>query len=367
MCRIDEALTEMQHPYLRQPKSAFWQPAVAQVSPFELEKIYKPKWSIEKGTRIATGGSCFAQHITRQLRALDFGILDLEPPTLGLPQDQLNRYGYHLFSARYGNIYTVHQLLTIAREAFEDFRPTESVWTKDNRFLDAMRPAVEPEGLGSPEEVFAHRAYHISKVRQLFLSMDVFIFTLGLTEAWTHNDDSTTYPMCPGTIGGIFESQRYRFKNYTFNEIIEAFRDFRSILLHHRGGRTLRFLLTVSPVPLTATATDQHVLPASVYSKSVLRAVAGELSQSDDTVDYFPSYEIITNQAARAIFYDHSLRSVRKVGVQTVMKTFLEGHGIASTPESIEPVQRRATIKGLAENDESVQCEEILLGAFGER
>ena len=45
----------------------------------------------------------------------------------------------------------------------------------------------------------------------------------------------------------------------------------------------LRFLLTVSPVPLTATASGQHVLTATTYSKSVLRSAAGFLSQNRDT------------------------------------------------------------------------------------
>ncbi len=36
-----------------------------------------------------------------------------------------------------------------------------------------------------------------------------------------------------------------------------------------------RFILTVSPVPLVATMSGSHVSPASIYSKSVLRAPAG--------------------------------------------------------------------------------------------
>lgn len=360
-------MTVTTHPYSNLPRSAFWQTAVATVSPFEPEQLYRPKWPIEKGMKIATGGSCFAQHITRLLRTLDFGILDTEPPTVGLPEAEAQRYGYRLFSARYGNIYTVHQLLGITREAFTGLRPVEGVWALGNRFIDAMRPAVEPEGVGSPEEVQLHRAYHLAKVRQLFLSMDLFVFTLGLTEAWTHADDATTYPLCPGTQGGVFDGRRYIFRNYTFNEILEAFCEFRSILMHYRGGRPLRFLLTVSPVPLTATASGDHVLAATTYSKSVLRAVAGELAQSDEAIDYFPSYEIITNQAARAIFYDHNLRSVRQAGVHTVMKTFLEAHAIVPSPSVTEPTARPEPPAGLTDAEESVRCEEVLLGAFGER
>ena len=49
-----------------------------------------------------------------------------------------------------------------------------------------------------------------------------------------------------------------------------------------------RLLLTVSPVPLAATATPNHVLVASIHSKSVLRAVAGELAEDMENHSLLP-------------------------------------------------------------------------------
>ena len=46
----------------------------------------------------------------------------------------------------------------------------------------------------------------------------------------------------------------------------------------------LRILLTVSPVPLTATAGDDHVLLATTYSKSVLRAGRGPTLPATTTI-----------------------------------------------------------------------------------
>ena len=83
-------------------------------------------------------------------------------------------------------------------------------------------------------------------------------------------------------------------------------------------------VMTVSPVPLTGTASGRHVLQATTYSKAVLRAVAGELAQKYDHIDYFPSYEVITNQAARGCFYEENLRSVRREGVEAVMNIFFQ-------------------------------------------
>ena len=65
----------------------------------------------------------------------------------------------------------------------------------------------------------------------------------------------------------------------------------------------LRVVLTVSPVPLTATASDRHVLVANTYSKAVLRAVAEELYLESPYIDYVPSFELVTNPKLVASHY----------------------------------------------------------------
>jgi hypothetical protein len=62
------------------------------------------------------------------------------------------------------------------------------------------------------------------------------------------------------------------------------------------------------------------VLPATVYSKSVLRAAVGEVYDRYDHVDYFPSYEIITGAYNRGAYFGSDLRSVEEAGVFHVMK-----------------------------------------------
>ena len=121
----------------------------------------------------------------------------------------------------------------------------------------------------------------------------------------------------------------------------------------------LRFLLTVSPVPLVATATSQQVVVASSYSKSVLRAVAGHLESKYDFVDYFPSFEIVSSHVMRGAFYEADMRSVLKPGVDHVMAQFFSAH--------VPPPGRKAKAP-VAEIDQSgeLACDEELLAAFGE-
>ena len=116
----------------------------------------------------------------------------------------------------------------------------------------------------------------------------------------------------------------------------------------------------MSPVPLTATATDQHVLVATGYSKAVLRAVAGQLYADFEDVDYFPSFELITSSLARGAFFEENLRSVAPAGVALVMDAFFRAYGITEA----EPARPTPTPSASAVIGEDVQCEEVLLEAF---
>ena len=86
----------------------------------------------------------------------------------------------------------------------------------------------------------------------------------------------------------------------------------------------LKVILTVSPVPLVATAEDAHVLVATTLSKSVLRVAAGTVAAREPDVAYFPSYEIITGPQARGRYFAEDLRSVTEEGVDRVMALFFE-------------------------------------------
>lgn len=80
--------------------------------------------------------------------------------------------------------------------------------------------------------------------------------------------------------------------------------------------------MTVSPVPLVASAGSKHVLSASSYSKAVLRVVAEDASKLPGVV-YFPAFEIVTGPQAPEHFFEPDRRSVSTAAVETVMKAFL--------------------------------------------
>jgi hypothetical protein len=360
----------MHSPYQGLPPRAFWRTGVSEQNPLRITDLYLRKFEIRAEDRIVTAGSCFAQHIARKFNAYGYAVVDAEPAPPGLDDAKARDFGYGIYSARYGNIYTARQLLHLAREALGQYEPQNIAWEKGGRFYDALRPSVEPEGLASAEAVLAHRRSHLAAVRDMLATMDLFVFTFGLTEAWIDRRHGTVYPTAPGTIAGEFDPALYEFKNFTFSEVMDDFLQFRELVLGLNPG--VRFLVTVSPVPLTATAGNEHVLAATTYSKSVLRAVAGELAQRFENVDYFPSYEIIASPFSRGLFYESNLRSVDSAGVENVMRIFFDAHGkiakaaAAAAPAGAGAVRRAARLAraAKAKSKDDVVCEETLMEAF---
>ena len=346
------------HPYQRQPRRAFWRRVVEDVHPLLITDWYTRKFPIS-GLRIAAAGSCFAQHIGRALRQSGFSFLDVEPAPSFVPRDQASLFGYGMYSARYGNVYTSRQLLQLLQRATGKMpHLPDHIWTKDNGYVDAFRPTLEPTPFQSIEELVDLRSSHLTAVVRLVKSAEVFVFTLGLTEAWLLKADGAAFPVCPGTAGGTFDPALHEFRNLTYPEIMRDMEEF--FALARSINPALKLILTVSPVPLMATATTDNVITASSYSKSVLRSVAGDLCNKYDWVDYFPSFEIISSIPMRSQFYNADMRNVAMVGVDHVMKQFFKEHGM---PDGLVPPVEE--VPQVPSKDE-IRCDEELLAQFGD-
>ena len=349
----------MTHPYQSLPPRAFWRSGVTDADRLGFPDLYHPAVQIGPDTRVATAGSCFAQHIARALRGAGCLVLDAEPPPRAMPETVARDFGYGLFSGRYGNIYTARQLRQLLDEVIAGDPDPSCVWTGPNGgFVDAFRPTVEPEGLESAAEVLLHRAYHVERTSRMLQQADVLIFTLGLTEAWEDTQTGRVYPVCPGVAGGSFDPARHRFVNFRTSQVLDDIRQIYASLQRFRAG--MQMLLTVSPVPLTATASGQHVLTATSGSKATLRAAASEFVADTPGTDYFPSYELVTNPAAGGPWFAPNLRSVTDEGVARVMQVFLSSHGLA-------PVAAAPAPAAPDEDDDDADdlvCDDLLLDAF---
>jgi hypothetical protein len=274
---------------------------------------------IEPGSRIVTAGSCFAQHVARHLRMRGHPCFETEPAHPLLPAAVAEAFNYGVYSARYGNIYTARQLLQLWRRATGAFVPVDDCWEQDGACIDPFRPTIQPGGFSTAREYAEDRRQHFAAVRRAFAEMDVFVFTLGLTECWVSREDGAAYPLCPGVAAGCFDANRHRFINFTVDDVVSDLRAF--ITEVRQVNPRMKMILTVSPVPLAATAVPGHVLVASTYSKSVLRVAAEQLNQTSD-VYYFPAYEIVGAAGGSGFAADR--RSVLEPTVERVMVLFFQ-------------------------------------------
>jgi hypothetical protein len=310
------------HPYRGLPAYSFWRKSIADCPQQNVDPVVRVPFTVAKEHRVATAGSCFAQHISRYLRDYKFNYLvteDAHPVVTEVAED----FNYGTFTARYGNIYTSRQLLQLIHRIYGEFQPSEDIWQmQDGSYVDPFRPQIQPGGFSTREEYYADRAQHFARVRQALEELDVLVFTLGLTESWSSKSDGAVFPICPGVVGGNYDPDHHHFVNLSVDDVTKDLVE----VVDRVRERNLRakFILTVSPVPLIATAEDRHVLVSTTYSKSVLRVAAEQASRSREDVAYFPSYEIVTGLHTRGRYFAPDLRSVTEEGVRQVMRLFLK-------------------------------------------
>ncbi len=354
-----------EHPYTNAAAHRMWRRAVALPDMRDVDPVVSAPFSVTPTDRIATAGSCFAQHLSRHIDKSGYTYLVTEAAHPMLDRTLASEYNYGTFSARFGNIYTTRQLLQLFQRAYGEFTPIADFWTEpDGTVLDPFRPQVQPGGFADASVLAADRAHHFRAVRRMVEELDVFVFTLGLTEAWVDRRDGAVYPVCPGVSGGVFDPTLHAFANFTVAEIQDDLA--RAIAFLRERNPNCRVLLTVSPVPLVATAEDRHVLVATTYSKSCLRVVCEDVTKQFDRVAYFPSYEIITGNYTRGRYFAEDLRSVTEDGVGHVMRLFMQHYaGDATTPvqtgQDEATRMREAESKALVENFVKTICDEEAL------
>lgn len=332
-------------PYANIPDKRFWRRAIVETLHTKMWDIHTPKWTLRADDTIVTMGSCFAQHIGRSLRQNGFNV----------PFYDDERYAKdNAFSANYGNVYTTRQALQLMQEAMGKRTPSDIVWKVQGGYIDALRPNAVRSPFETPDELLAARKVHLENVLKALRDMDIFVFTMGLTEAWKIKECDTILPVAPGTMGGTFSPDLHEFHNLSYGEVLQDLTDIMDLLKEIRGGQDFRLLLTVSPVPLAATAEDAHILLSTTYSKSVLRAVAGDFVKTAPNYDYFPSYEIITNPRARSNQFGKNLRAITDDGVKNVMRHFSHAYMGKRAPKPNSQFEEVG----------DVDCEEALLEQF---
>jgi len=351
------------NPYHDLPPSQFWKASVQAQHFRNVGFDYGQKFSFSLSETFATAGSCFAQHFAAKLveRGGKVLIAESRHPLVSSSSD----HGYGVFSARYGNIYTVRQLLELLQQAtgvcpmVEDF-----ALRADGRWVDMLRPRAVPMGFATWEHACADRVHHLLTVRQMLRAVDVFVFTLGLTETWFDAEAGYCYPVVPGAIAGTFIPGRHQFRNFGVGAVVADLEA--AIALIKQANSAVKLLFTVSPVALVATAEPRSVLVSTCASKSILRAAVDEAVSRHSDCDYFPSFEIITGPYSRGRFWAEGLRDVTEAGVETVMDVFFhsrmnESKAPSATQVAVADEAARQNAAAAFEVALTRECDEMFL------
>lgn len=346
------------NPYKSLPDHQYWRKAISFVEAHRVDPVTDPRFQIGRDARVGTAGSCFAQHISRRIMASGFNYFVTEVGE-GLSEADRRTNNYSTFSARYGNIYTTTQLLQLFEEAFGERTPLDRAWVRpDTRYVDPFRQQIQPAGFVDEAMLHDDRRSHLAAVRRLFEETDIFVFTLGLTEAWRSKLDGSVFSAAPGVIGNTFQPDIHEFVNFDVAETYGALHTFLEKL--HAINLGVKVLLTVSPVPLIATYEPRSVLTSTTYSKAVLRVAAEMALKRFDWVDYFPSYEIITGSFSGGLYYETDCREVNPIGVSHAMRCFMrhyvEGQTASSDARQVPDAIRKANVNDLV-------CDEEILDA----
>ena len=111
-----------------------------------------------------------------------------------------------MFTARYGNIYTVRKLLQLAVGPLWGLRPVDrragSLRTAASSIRSGREDSEASRSIFAVEEVRLSRDAHFAAARTMFSTADVFIFTSGATEAWWSRATTMRwYRSAPGVLG----------------------------------------------------------------------------------------------------------------------------------------------------------------------
>ena len=328
-------------PYQDGLKERFWSTGVRE--PLEEGKtiaIHNLFEIIDENTTVSSAGSCFAQNIGKHLIKENYSFLQTK-----LCNDPFQSFGL-------GNIYTTRQLYQ-----WLEFCNSNRIWSKDTffkdaegQFLDYLIPKNRP--VSSLRVINENRNNVALEFISTLKKSNVFIFTCGLTECCKTMSEEIL-AIAPGTLFGSYDPNIHQFINLNYLDIRDELKKIEKEIA--KINPEIKFIYTVSPVPLTATSGEEHVLVANNFSKSTLRAAVGDHVSSSANAFYFPSYELITHNTLRDWRFEKNLRNVSEDGINFVLR-----HGLDRKNTEVKEDNFRIQDKNVSE----IRCEEEKLETF---
>ena len=287
---------------------------------------HRPRFQMNKGNCVFTIGSCFAREIEFALMPLGVKLAlqgkGVERKYFASWQEDDDAPGASQIYAGVFNKYTTASIAhDVRRTILDEHYENEGLIELDtDRWFDPHSSGLK---LLRKEIALANRA-RVATGMAMIRTADVVVITLGQTEGWL--DEATGLAMNghPGPLWLRKYSNRFSFIEHSFRESLEQIEATIALIREHCNP-DMKFVLTVSPIPFAATFRPQDVMVAHTATKAKLRTIADEVSAAHDFVDYFPSFEMVTNTPRDLAWEDDQLHVRRKM-VDHIMRIFVAAY-----------------------------------------
>jgi len=245
---------------------------------------------VTRETKITAFGSCFATNITKHLLGLGYDLASKREPNI------------YISSISDGMVNTA-AILGQFEWALEDKKQPVNLWH-----------GFKAEGFGYDEDIRV-------RTRDVFLTTEFFIITLGLSEVWY--DEQTGGTFWRAVPEESFDAARHKFRVQTMAETKAHLAEIHRLIRKHVPNA--KVLFTVSPIPLAATFRPVGCLSANAVSKAIIRAALDEFvreqpEELNRKLFYFPSMEIF--QLAFTDPWSSDIRHPHGYVIETIMQTF---------------------------------------------
>jgi hypothetical protein len=281
----------------------------------------EPKFSLGPDDRFFCIGSCFARNIEEKLvcaglTVLSKGIISPKAEYPHRPSGLVNKFTTH---AMRNEVEWQLNRPAIDETFFEE---------RADGWLDLqLAPGARPVSL---ERAVQRRAYLVDEYFSRIRKASVFVMTLGLNEVWYDARAALHLNAAPHLSSIRRDPDRYTLNVTTVEENVRELERTADLLL--RLCPDAKIVITVSPVPMAETFSGRDVVVANSLSKSTLRVAAEAVCNAHPQIDYFPSYEMISN-SVRTEVYEPDQLHVLDSAVREVVRAFFQTYLNVGGPE----------------------------------
>ena len=265
-------------------------------------------FKIDYESRIAFFGSCFADNISAQFSVRKF----------------------HVLANPFGTVYNPasieRQIKAIAEgkifgegDVFQDTRSDKlwHSWDAHGSLSGATR-----------EECIAKMNEAATRTREFLQKADVVFITLGTAFVYFLKESDEAVANCHRQDATLFERRMIGVE--------EAAESIRGIVesLRTIAGRDPHIVLTVSPLRHTGDGAHGNTL-----SKATLQLAINEI-MNNDSVEYFPSYEIVMDELRDYRFYESDMVHLSKTAEEYIFERMAETYCSERTRADIARVEK---------------------------